>query len=329
MGAKIEDVAKAAGVSIMSVSRAMRGVEGVSEKTRARIEAEARRLGYQPSRLAGALTQENSTLIGVSVPTLFDAVFAEILDGMGPTLTAAGLETVIETTDYDAAREQAFVDRMSRWSPAAIILTGVDHSEEVRKRLRSTNCPVMEIWDMTDDPIDLCVGIDHFEAGRKIGAAMVQRGYRRPAFVASKGIRDRRAERRETGFANAFTFAGVEQCRSIRAGGLSQFEIGFAGAEQAMEQGADLVYFLNDHLAFGGLMAVAAKGARCPEDVGIVGFNGLRLNEVLPRRMTTAITPRKVMGATAARRLVARINGVEAPKVTQLPVEIEFGETTR
>ena len=329
MTAKIEDVARAAGVSIMSVSRAMRGVEGVSEKTRARIEAEARRLGYQPSRLAGALTQENSTLIGVSVPTLFDAVFAEILDGMGPTLAAAGLETVIETTEYDPAREEAFVDRMSRWNPAAIILTGVDHSDDVRRRLGAATCPVMEIWDITDDPIDLCVGIDQFEAGRKTGAAMVERGYRRPAFVASKGIRDTRAEKRENGFAAAFAGTGAARLISLRASGLSQFEIGYAGAEQAVEAGADLIYFLNDHLAFGGLMAVAAKGVRCPEDIGIVGFNGLRLNEVLPRRLTTAITPRKVMGATAARRLVARINRVAAPKITQLPVEIEFGETTR
>ena len=76
--AKIEDVAKEAGVSIMSVSRVMRGVEGVSPAKRTEIRRIARRLGYSPSRVAGSLAAANSTLIGISVPTLFEAVFAEI-----------------------------------------------------------------------------------------------------------------------------------------------------------------------------------------------------------------------------------------------------------
>lgn len=329
MPAKIEDVARAAGVSIMSVSRALRGVEGVSERTRKRIESEARRLGYQPSRLAGALTQENSTLIGVSVPTLYDVVFAEIFDGMRETFARAGLETVIETSEYDPAREEAFVARMARWNPAAVILTGVDHSEAVRRQLADARYPVMEIWDVSDEPIDLCVGIDHTQAGRDIGEAMAARGYRRPAYVASKTTADPRADQRRNGFAAAFKERTAADVMLILSDGPSQFEMGFDGALQALDAGVDLIYFLNDHLAFGGLMAAADRGVRCPEDIGIVGFNGLRLNHVLPRRLTTSVTPRRIMGATAARSLVARINGVAAQTVTRLPVKIEFGETTR
>ena len=82
---RIEDVARAAGVSAMSVSRAMRDLDGVSAETRERIIATAKTLGYAPNRIAGSLAAATSNLIAISVPTLFDAVFAEIVDGMrGP-----------------------------------------------------------------------------------------------------------------------------------------------------------------------------------------------------------------------------------------------------
>ncbi|MEM8812007.1 MAG: LacI family DNA-binding transcriptional regulator [Pseudomonadota bacterium] len=97
--AKIEDVARVAGVSIMSVSRAMRGVDGVSAASRQRILAIARDLGYTPSRVAGSLAGATSNLIGISVPTLFDAVFAEIIEGMRASVLHAGYETIIETSD--------------------------------------------------------------------------------------------------------------------------------------------------------------------------------------------------------------------------------------
>lgn len=329
MPAKIEDVARAAGVSIMSVSRALRGVEGVSEKTRSKIVAEAARLGYRPSRLAGGLSQENSTLIGVSVPTLFDAVFAEILDGMKDGLALAGLETIIETTEYDAAKEEAFVDRMCRWSPAGVILTGAQHSAAARSRLKMEGRPVLEIWDISEEPIDVCVGVDHFAAGYDMGREMAARGYRRPGFVSAAGVRDTCAARRRDGFAKALAEAGGAGLKRFVEGGRSQFESGFAGAGAAFAADVDILYFLNDHLAFGGLMAADAHGVSCPDEIGIVGFNDLRLNKVLPRPLTTTITPRKVMGATAARRLVARINGAATPPVTCLPVEISLGATTR
>ncbi|MEL6751939.1 MAG: LacI family DNA-binding transcriptional regulator, partial [Pseudomonadota bacterium] len=98
--ARIEDVARACNVSIMSVSRAMRGVEGVSAATREKVQRMARQLGYQPSSVAGSLAAANSTLIGISVPTLHDEVFSDIFDAMRAVFTRAGFQTVFDTTDY-------------------------------------------------------------------------------------------------------------------------------------------------------------------------------------------------------------------------------------
>ncbi len=327
---KIEDVAAAAGVSIMSVSRAFRGVEGVSEATRNRILTLAGEMGYVPSRLAGSLAQATSNLVCISVPTLFDAVFAEIIGGMRETLLHAGLETIIETTDYDPEREGAWVARMIEWSPAALVISGVDHAPEAVARLRESNVPVLEIWDAATKPIDLNVGIDHWAAGFEMGRHLVETGYRRPAYIGIPKGRDPRAEKRRAGLAQAFSQAGTELV-DIRIASAPSFEAGHEGATQALRAipVPDVLCFLNDHLAIGGLMACDAAGVDVPGDVGIAGFNGLNINNVLPRRLTTSVTPRALMGKTAARLLVAAIQGVRTRAQVTMPVEIEPGATTR
>ncbi|MEL7469386.1 MAG: LacI family DNA-binding transcriptional regulator [Pseudomonadota bacterium] len=327
--AKIEDVARAAGVSIMSVSRALRGVDGVSDATRSRIADLAAEMGYVPSRLAGSLAQATTNLVCISVPTLFDAVFAEIIGGMRETLSHAGLETIIETSDYDQSREAAWVERMITWSPAALVLSDVDHTRETRDLLRSANIPVMELWDVADDPIDMSVGLDHRAVGYEMGAHLVCLGYTRPAYVGIAPGRDRRSEKRMSGIAEAFASHALS-LTPIHVDAAPSFEAGFEGARVALAQNPapDVLCFLNDHLAFGGLMACEAAGINVPQDIGIAGFNGLNITNVLPRRLTTSSTPRTLMGKTAARMLVAAVRGVRTDRRVVMPVTLDPGATT-
>ncbi|MCP4999544.1 MAG: substrate-binding domain-containing protein [Hyphomicrobiales bacterium] len=188
----------------MSVSRAMRGVEGVSETKRCEIREIARQLGYAPNRMAGGLAARDSTLIGVSVPTLFDAVFAEIFEGMRAVFTKAGFQTVIDTTEYEAEREEQWISRMISWHPAGVILSGVHHSRRTREVILKAGIPALEIWDYSDNPIDMCVGIDHTAAGRSMGDYLIEIGYRRPAYVGVSLGRYPRAEDRLDGLAAAF-----------------------------------------------------------------------------------------------------------------------------
>lgn len=327
--AKIEDVARAAGVSIMSVSRALRGVDGVSDATRTRITDVAAELGYMPSRLAGSLAQATSNLVCISVPTLFDAVFAEIIGGMRETLSHAGLETIIETSDYDQTREAAWVERMITWSPAALVLSGVDHTEETRDLLRSAEIPVMELWDVTDDPIDMCVGVDHSAVGQAMGEHLATLGYRRPAYIGIALGRDWRSEKRMRGIAEPFRQRGIA-LTPVNIDAAPSFEAGYEGAHRALSSDPrpDVLCFLNDHLAFGGLMACDAAGIDVPGDIGIAGFNGLNITNVLPRRLTTSATPRALMGKTAARMLVAALRSVRTERRVVMPVILDAGATT-
>lgn len=330
--AKIEDVARAAGVSIMTVSRAMRGVEGVSNAKRREIMRIADKLGYQPNWVARSLAAANSTLIGVSVPTLFDAVFAEIFDGMRSTFIKTGFQTVIDTSEYRADREEQWVEQMISWHPAGIILSGIHHSDKTRAKLRASGIPTLEIWDHTDDPIDLCVGFDHLAAGHHMGQFLAGLGYRRPAYVGVEQGRDPRAEKRYEGLCEAFREIGSDVTPNARVPSLPSFEGGRLGTEQVLSESMeppDVIYYLNDHMAFGGMMTCEQRGLRVPQHVGIVGFNGLNINTVLPKPLTTSVTPRTLMGTTGARLLVAKIRGAKTERSVIMPVELFEGGTTR
>lgn len=330
--ASIREVAQAAGVSIMTISRAMRGVEGVSQAKRAEILQLAKVLGYRPNRNAASLAAAHSTLIGISLPTLFNEVFADMLEGMRGTFDLAGFDLVLDNSDYNLQREANWVERMLDWRPAAVVLSGIYHAPGVRERLRYAAIPTLEIWDHTDDPIDVCVGMDHLEAGRMIGAHLFNLGYRRPAFVGVEAGRDPRAEKRLAGLRRYFEQMGGIDVSVTRSQKHASFEAGMIGTLAALDTPGtkpDCICYLNDHMAFGGLSTCERQGWSVPGDIGIVGFNGLGINAVLDRPLTTVVTPRLRMGMIGAQALLARIHGVAVVRSQVLATSLVEGKTTR
>ena len=324
---RLKELAAATGVSMMTVSRAIRGVDGVSAEKRAEILRLAQRLNYMPNSSARSLVVAESDLVGISVPTLYNDVFAGMLDGMRSTFSHAGFSTVLDTTNYDNLVEHDWVQRVMSWRPAAMVLTGVHHDPRLRDSLRAARIPTLEIWDVTKDPIDICVGVDHHHAGFVAGNFARRLMYRRPAFVGAPRGHDVRAEKRIEGLRRAFDV----QVPAERMDDTNNYAAGMKGVQRLLDRDPppDIIFFLNDHLAFGGLMACQAAGLQVPRDIGIFGFNELDLTAALPVQLSTIRTPRPQIGVTGARNLLARIKGVQPPRVVTLPIELIPGATTR
>ena len=326
----LREVAQRAGVSMMTVSRSLRGVDGVSAATRARVTALAAELGYVPDGHARALGAADSRIVGISVPNLFNDVFAHILAGMRRTLETAGYSSVIDTTDYDPVRERDWCARMAAWRPAGLVLTGCDHDPAVRAALRAAGRPVVEMWDVSDDPIDVCVGIDHRAAGADLAAHVVARGYRRPAFVGPPEGVDRRADARFAGIASVFAGIGAGTPRRVAETDESAYAAGARGMVRLLgADRPDVVLFHNDNGAFGGLTTLEGAGLSVPGDIGVTGFNRLDLTRVMPRPLTTMETPRSQIGQVAGQHLLARLNGIAPPARTELPCRLYEGATLR
>ena len=154
----MQDVADLSGVAIATVSLYFRKPHLVRAKTQAKIAAAAAQLSYVPNVLAGGLAAAGSRVVSLIVPTFRHGFFAETTDAMQAGLAASGVQLLVGHTEYDKGREEALVRAALGWAPAAIVLTGMDHSAETRNMLVSHGTSVIEIWEIGDNAIDMLVG---------------------------------------------------------------------------------------------------------------------------------------------------------------------------
>lgn len=328
--ANLEDIARAAGVSKMTVSRVLRGGSGFSDDTRDRVMQMAARLGYVPNRLAAAFgSDQASTLVGMCVPRLTSGLFGHVLDGVDRALTRLGYQVMIGSNNHSTDEEEAWVRQVVSWRPAGVILSGRNHSTGTVDLLRNAAIPVVEIWDLTTTPIDMSVGFSHYDCGAEMGQFLIRRGRRRAGFIGALRRADVMGQARLDGFAAALARAGHPLIDREVLHDSPGFYPGYYGLETllARQPDLDVVYFHNDEMAIGGLAYCQARGIRVPEDLGIVGWGGMEAASVLPRRLTTTVVPTTAIGKAAAEALVARLKGEAGADVTVVPTRLVPGET--
>ncbi|NBE06748.1 LacI family DNA-binding transcriptional regulator [Paragemmobacter ruber] len=330
MKANLEDIAKAAGVSKMTVSRVLRGGTGFSDDTRDRVRKVAESLGYVPNKLAAAFgADQASTLVGMCVPRLTSGLFGQVLDGVDRALSRLGYQLIIGANNHSTEEEEAWVRQIVSWRPAGLILSGRTHQPGTVDLLRQAGMPVVEIWDLTTSPIDMSVGFSHVDCGAEMGQHLLRRGRRRAGYVGALARADVMGQARLDGFRAALAEAGHPLVASELLLDMPGFYAGLYGLETLLSRTRDLdvVYFHNDEMAIGGLAYAQARGIRVPEDLGIAGWGGMEAASILPRRLTTTVVPTTAIGKAAAEALVARLKGEPGQDVTVVPTRLVPGET--
>lgn len=330
MKANLEDIAKASGVSKMTVSRVLRGATGFSDETRDRVLKVAERLGYVPNKLAAAFgADQASTLVGMCVPRLTSGLFGHVLDGVDRALGRLGYQVMIGADNHATEEEEIWVRQILSWRPAGVILTGRIHRPGTVDMLRQAAMPVVEIWDLTTSPIDMSVGFSHADCGAEMGQHLLRRNRRRAGYVGALARADVMGQARLDGFCAALAAGGHPLVDREMLLDMPGFYAGYYGLETLLSRRRDLdvVYFHNDEMAIGGLAYAQARGLRVPEDLGIAGWGGMEAASILPRRLTTTIVPTTAIGKAAAEALVARIRGEAPQDVTVVPTRLVPGET--
>ena len=301
----LEDVARAAGVSKMTASRALRGASDVSEDTIGKVRQAAQRIGYVGNHLASALSGQRANLIGVVVPSMSNIVFAEVLSGIATGIEGSGLQPVFGVTDYAPDKEYEIVRNMLSWAPAGLIVTGLDQTDATRRLIDGLSIPVVQIMDVDGSPVDACVGLSHRAAGRAMAEALLATGHSRFAYLGCGLDADTRAKKRFDGFRSALAEASVTLLAEDLQNGPSTIRAGRAMTARMLENMPDLdcIYYSNDDLAAGGAYHCLAAG-KSLQPPTLAGFNGLDLVENLPFPLVTSRTPRKQIGQTAAELIV-------------------------
>lgn len=304
-------VAKAAGVSEMTASRALRGHRDVSDKTRELVTETAAQLGYIPNRAASMLASKSSKIIPMIVPSLRNTVFLETISSAQEVISENGYHMMLFNTDYSLEKEAEAVAQILAWSPAALILPGVNHSETTLNLLKEADFPIIEVMDIADTAIDICVGFSHTKVGREMGNYLLSKGYRSFGFACSMLHRDIRGKKRYEGFKSAIVEAGLPDPKIIdieqRVPDMVDTELLEKFAEQC--RSFDCIYFHNDTLASAMLLTLNRLGIKVPEDIAIAGFNNLITGRLTSPRLTTTHSPRRKIGKIAAETALKIING--------------------
>ena len=307
----LKTVAKAAGVSEMTASRALRGHHDVADKTRDLVTKIADQLGYIPNRAASMLASKSSKIIPMIVPSLRNIVFLDTISSAQEVIDKNGYQMMLLNTDYSLEKEAEAVAQLLAWSPAALILSGVNHSETTLNLLKKATFPIIEVMDIADDAIDICVGFSHTKVGMDMGYYLLSKGYRSFAFACSMLHRDVRGQKRYEGFKTAIVEAGLPAPKILDLEKRMPDMVNTTLLEEFAGKCTkfDCLYFHNDNFASAILLTFNKLGIKVPEDIAIAGFNNLITGRLTSPRLTTTHSPRRKIGKIAAESALKIIGG--------------------
>ncbi|MEM7319654.1 MAG: LacI family DNA-binding transcriptional regulator, partial [Pseudomonadota bacterium] len=304
----MQDVARRARVGKITVSRVIRTPEKVATTTRERVQAAIQDLGYVPDETAGALSSSRSRVIGALVSTLSDSVFASTIDGLSRTLRRSGYELLLTNTDYDPEIEEEALRTLLGRRPDGLVLTSTSHTEAMHRLIRASNVPVVEIWQMPRDPIDYVVGFSNYNAGLRITQYLIEKSYRKIAFIGGDRQHDIRGQRRAEGYADALRQAGLGQPLLTLGSPVDMPDVAFGAASlnRALESWPDLdaVVCVSDPVAMGVICEANRRQLAIPDRLAVTGFGGLQLTYASALNLTSVEFPGEEIGVRAAEILL-------------------------
>ncbi|WP_088142078.1 LacI family DNA-binding transcriptional regulator [Achromobacter xylosoxidans] len=305
---RIEEVARLAGVSPITVSRALRQPEKVAQEKRDRILQVVAQTGYASNPHARALRSGQSSVVAAFVSNILSQQFALAVQGCAEVLEPQGYQLMVGQTSYSYAKETSMIASLRALRPAAVLFTGVIELEENRQSLRELGIPIMETWAYPRDPIDMLVGFSNYDGGVMAARHLAERGYRRVAFVARQGGR---GDLRRQGFNAAAAELGLQVVAELAVDNAQTIADGRAALARllAMGQDFDAVFCANDLLAVGALFEARDRKLAIPRDIAILGFGDTDIaSEIEPGLTTIGVDSRK-LGARAGELLLQRLNG--------------------
>ncbi|WP_306025137.1 LacI family DNA-binding transcriptional regulator [Oceaniradius stylonematis] len=329
-GVTLADVAREAGVSAMTVSRALRNPDRVSARSRDAIQAVIERLGYVPDPAARALAAGRTNVIGVIVPSVTNNVFADVMRGIYDAAEGTPWQVQLGNSRYSPIAEEDLVRTFLSQKPAGLIISGIDQSEATAGLLRSAPCRIVQIMETGPDPFDMMVGFSHREAAGAATRHLLDAGYRRIGFLGAR--LDPRTQRRLEGFRVCLSPAGLlDDARIVTTPQPSSVTLGGHLMADLLSTApdTDAVFCNNDDLAVGALFECQRRRIAVPGQMGICGFNDLEMMAAAHPSITSVLTFRHEMGRQAMSLLGAALRGEETSQpVVDLGFEVVPRATT-
>jgi LacI family transcriptional regulator len=325
----VKDIAEMAGTSVATVSRVINQNGRFSKETEQRVKEIIEKYDYQPNQLARGLRVSHTRIVGILVPDITNDFFSSLTREVQLTLMQNGYMTLICNTNEDEEQTRKQVQMLLAQKVSGIIYIGEINSTE------KFNIPTVYLdrdprsreadLELTSDLIEC----DNIQGGYLAGQELVRKGARKVTFVCF----DKQlimVKKRIQGYCQALEEAGLEVYSGIYAPNVT-YEDGAEATRQILERQKDIdgIFYTSDVLAIGGLNYLQSVGIEVPGQIKIVGFDGIKSDQIVNPQLTTVQQSVQRMGELAAQRLLARIRGEDLePERIRIPVElIERGTT--
>ncbi len=331
----MNDVANAAKVSPSTVSLYLRKPAAVSLELAERVQKVIDELGYVPNLMAGSLASARSRIIGVIIPSIVNSFYAETYNTLQNVFQASQYQTFLGVSDFGQEREEDLIRAFLASLPAAMVITGLTHTDRARTMLRAAGIPVVEMWDMPNEEfqaVDMSVGFSHFEVGRRQAAYLYETGCRKVAYIGAAIHQDLRVRSRADGYEEEVRRRGLHEPIAFTAPDMASTPVGIWLIDEVLAAHPDIdgVVCSNDALALGVLFEAQRRSLKVPQDLAVIGFGDLTFSNSCQPPLTTIRPPQRQIGRISAAQIIARIEGKVIPAShTELDCELVVRNSTR
>lgn len=305
----IKDVARSAGVSHTTVSRALRGDTRITPDTTERILQLADEMGYVPNSIAQSLNSQRTFTIGMLVTTVADPVVMDIVEGAEPIAQQHGYCLFLSTSRNDPQREISMVETFQQRRVDGIIVAASRIGDGYRSALERIQVPLVLMTSQEVHETNLTVDTDSFAGARLAVEHLLRLGHRQIGYIGAAD-RPRTNERRMSGYRTTIEETGIEIDPNWVAVPAAEDDIqrGWLGLEQCLAAGTTAIFCHNDQIAIGILNACYHKEISIPDELSIVGFDDVRAASYVNPALTTVRQPLQEIGKEAMQMVLGLIN---------------------
>ncbi|NGQ97254.1 catabolite control protein A [Brevibacillus sp. SYP-B805] len=332
MPVTIYDVAREAGVSMATVSRVVNGNPNVKPTTRKKVMAAIERLGYRPNAVARGLASKRTTTVGVIIPDVSSLLYSELARGIEDIATMYKYNIILCDSDQRLEKELQLINTLLEKQVDGLLFMGAEVKEDHLHAFSTATVPTVLAATRDPDNILPAVSIDHFQAAYDATQALIARGHKRIGMIASPPSDPLGGLMRLEGYKKALADAGIPEDEELIVSGNYRYDSGLRGMASFLKLSAPptAVFAASDEMAIGAIHAVQDAGLSVPDDIEIIGYDNIRLAEMVRPRLTTVVQPIYDIGAVAMRLLTKYMNNEHVEEhVVLLPHRIEFRESTR
>lgn len=324
--ATIKEVAQRAQVSVATVSRVINDSGYVSPDLRGRVHKAMADLHYQPSALARSLRRQETLSVGIIIPQLDNPFFSALVFAAEQSLFAQKYRTLICSVEENIEKENAYVDMLLRQRVDGVLFVPTDSSSANLKRLQEQIPTVVVDRDLPFAQVDKVLS-NNFKGGYDGMTYLLQNGHRRIAVIGTQSY-SRAMMTRIEGVQSALEDFHIKlQPEWLTTGRLQQFEMGYTTACKLLntDDRPTAIFALTDVIAIGVMHAAAEINLHLPDDLSILGFDGIPITRYMIPSLTTIAQPIYQMGQEATRILLSRIRQPDKPfEVVELESELKY-----